>query len=118
MGQLPSRVFMAIADNDACTGSITKNPFNFKHFNTSQVGVYLNGEMSGLPLKLNFTDNQCVDGCRSLFTTAGRIDMDNVLDIRRVDYKSGYLFLYLIHLSFFVMGSLKNGKEMELCERI
>ena len=71
MGQLPNRVFMAMVDNDACTGSIAKNPFNFKHFNTSQMGIYLNGEMPGPPLELNFTDNQYIDGYRSLFTTAG-----------------------------------------------
>ena len=90
VGQLPNRVFMAMVDSDACTGSIAKNPFNFKHFNTSQMGIYLNGEMPGLPLELNFTDNQYIDGYRSLFTTAGRIDMENGLDIMRVDYKSGY----------------------------
>ena len=90
MGQLPNRVFMAMVDNDACTGSIAKNPFNFKHFNTSQMGIYLNGEMPGPPLELNFTDNQYIDGYRSLCTAAGPIDIENGLDVTRVDYKSGY----------------------------
>ena len=81
---------MAVVDNDAYTGSIAKNSFNFKHLNASQVPIYLNGEMPGPPLKLNFTDNRHIDGYRSLFATAGRIDMDNGLDIMRVDYKSGY----------------------------
>ena len=76
--------------NDAYTGSIAKNPFNFKHFNASQVDIYLNGEMPGPPLKLNFPDNQYIDGYRSLLATAGRIDMENGLDITRVEYKSGY----------------------------
>ena len=35
VSQLPNRVFMAIVDNDAYTGSIAMNPFNFKHFNSS-----------------------------------------------------------------------------------
>ena len=48
MGQLPNRVFMAMVDNDAYTGSIAKNPFNFKHFSTSQVTIYLNWEMRAL----------------------------------------------------------------------
>ena len=60
-----------MVDNDAHTGSIVKNPFNLKHFNASQVDIYLNGEMPGPPLKLNFTDNQYIDGYRSLFATAG-----------------------------------------------
>ena len=35
VGQLPNRVFIAMVDNDAHTGSIARNPFNFKHFNAS-----------------------------------------------------------------------------------
>ena len=71
MGQLPNRVLMDMVDKDAYRGNIAKNPFNFKHFNTSEVGIYLNGEIFGPPLKLNFTDNQYIDGYRSLFATAG-----------------------------------------------
>ena len=40
VGQLPNRVFMAMVGNDAYTGSIAKNPFNFKHFTASQVGIF------------------------------------------------------------------------------
>ena len=74
--------------------------------------------MPGLALKVNFTDNQYIDGYRSLFATGGRIDMDNGLDITTADYKSVIVFLDSTHLLLFVMESLKNGKEMELCERI
>ena len=45
VGQLPKRVFSVMAVNDACTGSISKNPLNVKHFYTPQVGIFLNGEM-------------------------------------------------------------------------
>ena len=62
---------MAMVDNDACTGSIAKNPFNFKHFNASQVGIYLNREIPVPPLKLNFTDNLYIDGYRGLLRTTG-----------------------------------------------
>ena len=44
VGQLPKRVFFVMAVNDACTGSISKNPLNFKHFYTPQVGIFLNGK--------------------------------------------------------------------------
>ena len=44
--------------------------------------------------------------------------MDNGLDITTADYKSVIVFLDSTHLLLFVMESLKNGKEMELCERI
>ena len=35
VGQLPNRVFMAMVDNDSITGSVAKNPSNFKQFNAS-----------------------------------------------------------------------------------
>ena len=57
VGQLLNRVSMAMVDNDAYTGSIAKNPFNFKHFSASQVTTYLNGEMSAPRLELNFAGN-------------------------------------------------------------
>ena len=56
VGQLRNRVFMAMVDNDACTGSIKKNPFNFKHFSSSQVAIALDGEMPASLLKLSFTE--------------------------------------------------------------
>ena len=61
---------------------------------------------------------QYVDGYRSLFATAGRIDTDNGLDIKRADYKSGYCIFGFDTFPLFAMGSLKNRKEMELCKRI
>ena len=90
VSQLPNIVFMDMDDNDTYTGSIAKNSFNFKHFNASQVAIYLNGEMPARPLKLDFADNQYIDEYRSLFATAVRIDMDNGLGITRAVYKSGY----------------------------
>ena len=106
VGQLPNRVFMAMVDNDAYTGSIAKDPFNFKHFSACQVAIYLNGEMPAPPL--NFVDNQYIDRYRSLFATAGQIDMDNGLDITRADYKSGYCIF-----GFDTSPSLCHGELQE-----
>ena len=89
VGQLPNRLVMDIVDNDVYTGSIAKNSFNFKHFNAFWLRIYLNGKILGLPHKLNFTDNQYIDRYRNVFAT-GRIDMDNSLNIMRVDSKSDY----------------------------
>ena len=70
--------------------------------------VYLNGEMPGPPLKLNFTDNQYIDGYRSLFATAGLIDANNGLDNTRVNYKSGYCIF-----GFGTSPTLYHGEPQE-----
>ena len=90
VGQLRNRVFIAVVDHDAYAGSIAKNPLNFKHFNASQVPIYLNVEMPSPSHKLSFIYNQFIDRYKSLFATAGWIDMDNGLNITRTDNKSGY----------------------------
>ena len=51
---------------------------------------------------------QYVDGYRSLFATAGRIDTDNGLDIKRADYKSGYCIF-----GFDTFPSLCHGEPQE-----
>ena len=108
VGQLSNRVFMTMVDSDAYIGSVTKNPFTLKHFSASQLAIYLNGEMSVPPLKLKFVDNHYIDIYRSLFATAGRIDMDNGLDITRSDYKSGYCIF-----GFDTSPSICNGEPLE-----
>ena len=117
MGQLLNIVCMVMVDNGAYTGSITKNPFNFNHFSASQVAIYLNGKISTTQLKPNVAD-QYIDGYRSLFATARPVDMDIGLDIKRAGYKSGYCIFGYDTLPLFVRGNLKNGKEMEFCEKI
>ena len=62
VGHLLNRVFMAMTDDDAYTRSITKNLFNFKHFRASQVVIYLNEKIPVPTLKLNFVDDQYIDG--------------------------------------------------------
>ena len=111
VSQLPNTEFMAMVDNDAKTGSIMKNPFNFKHFNESQVVIHLNGEMPVPPLKLTFANNQYVDGYRSLFETAGQIDTNNGLDIARADYKSGYCIFEFDTSSSFCHGEPQEWKR-------
>ena len=61
-------------------GSIAKNPFNFRNFSASQVAIYLNGEMPAP--SLNFASIKYTDGYRSLFATAGLIDIYDGLVLR------------------------------------
>lgn len=44
LGVLPRRVFIGLVENKAFTGDVTKNPFNFKHFNINYLAVNVDGE--------------------------------------------------------------------------
>ena len=44
LGRIPKRIVLGFVDTEAFNGSYTSNPFNFKHHNLAQVGVYVDGE--------------------------------------------------------------------------
>ena len=74
--------------------------------------------MAGPPFKLNFTDNQYVDGYRSLYATAGRRDTNNDFDITRVGYKSCHFIFGFNTSPTLPWRASRTGKKMELGERI
>ena len=93
-GQLPSRLVIGCADNDAFNGNYVKNPFNFKHFSLSEISFHLDGHTQPVkPLKPNFNNNQYIQAYMSLFSRTGK-----KTDIAREDYPNGYA-LYAFYLS-------------------
>jgi hypothetical protein len=43
-GQLPSRIVIGYVDNDAFNGNYKKNPFNFQHYNITEISLYVDGQ--------------------------------------------------------------------------
>ena len=73
------------------------------------MAIYLNGEIPAPSLKLNFVDNEYIDGYRSLFATAGRINLTAELTINLV-----VVFLDCKHFSSLPWGASrieKNGNS-------
>ena len=98
-GQLPTRLVIGCVDNDAFNGNYEKNPFNFKHYNMSQLKVYLDGQQQTVrPLELNFANSQYVTAYMSLFTGTGKQFEDAGNGIHRDDYARGYT-LYAFDLT-------------------
>ncbi|XP_066486028.1 uncharacterized protein F54H12.2-like [Tiliqua scincoides] len=56
LGQLPKMVVIGLVDNDAFSGTFSKNPFNFKHYEISYFAIYLSGYE--IPAKLFQPDFQ------------------------------------------------------------
>ena len=60
-------------DNDSYNGNYEKNPFNFQHYNLTQIGISVNGEeVPFKPLKLNSDDKLIVTAYNTLFSGTGK----------------------------------------------
>ena len=54
-GLVPKTFVFGLVDSDAFNGAYKKNPFNFKNFSVSYVGISVNGqEIPFRPLKLSY----------------------------------------------------------------
>jgi hypothetical protein len=54
-GALPNRIMIGMVNTDAFNGTYTKNPFNFKNYDITTMGLTVSGEnLPGKPLQLKF----------------------------------------------------------------
>ena len=94
LGHIPKRLVLVLVDTTAYNGTYTSNPFNFKHHNLTEVGVYVDGEqIPRKPLFLNFDDaggQNVIAGFQSLFSGTGKLSHDAGNQINRGDYGSVY----------------------------
>ena len=94
LGHIPKRLVLVLVDTEALNGTYGSNPFNFKHHNLNQVGVYVDGEqIPRKPLFLKFDEaggQNIIAGLHSLFSGTGKLSQDAGNQINRSDYGSGY----------------------------
>jgi len=98
-GQLPTRLVVGLVSNSAFNGAYDENPFNFQHYNLSQMKVYLDGQSQYVkPIETNYAQNQFVSAYLSLFSGTGKLNKDEGTDISRSEYPRGYC-LYAFDLT-------------------
>ena len=94
LGQIPKRIVLGLVDTEAYNGSYGANPFDFKHHNLTQVGVYVDGEqIPRKPLFLKFDEaggQNFIAGFQSLFSGIGKLSQDTGNQVTRSDYGQGY----------------------------
>ena len=106
-GLIPKSFVFGLVDADAYTGKSGKNPYNFKHFDVTSIGLSVNGEE--IPFKqLTLTypnDNNSntgkvdfIQAYNTLFSGTGKMYANMGLDISREDYANGYT-LYAFDLT-------------------
>jgi hypothetical protein len=68
--------------------SYTKNPFNFKNFDLSQISVTVDNEhdVPNSPLNLNFKENSYIRAYYNLFAGINRAGFDGWNEITKEDF--------------------------------
>ena len=81
-------------DNDSYNGNYKNNPFNFQHYNLTQIGISVNGEeVPFKPLKLNFDEKLFVTAYSTLFSGTGKLHGNSGSIIKREDYSEEYTII-------------------------
>ena len=94
LGEIPKRIAVCMMDNDSQNGNYKKNPFNFKHYNLTQIGISVNGEeIPFKPLKLDFDENLFVTAYNTLFSGTGKLHGNSGSIIKIEDYSEGYTII-------------------------
>src|SRR5215475_15878813 len=98
-GQLPTRVVIGFVANNAFNGAYAENPFNFHHYNLSQLKLYVDGQQGHVtPIEPDYANGRYISAYLSLFAGTDKLFRDEGLDVTREDYPNGYA-LYAFDLS-------------------
>ena len=94
LGEIPKCIAVCMMDNDSYNENYKKNPFNFQHYNLTQIGISVNGEeVPFKPLKLNFDDKLFVTAYNTLFSGTGKLHGNSGSIIKRENYSEGYTII-------------------------
>ena len=77
--------------NTAYNGIYKENPFNFEHFNLSNIAVHIDSQSDTVPSQdPDFTNSLYLRCFHSIFGGAGKVNTDEDLDVSRTEYDKGY----------------------------
>ena len=100
LGEIPKRLAICMMDNDSYNGNYKKKPFNFQHYNLTQIGIPVNGEdVSFRPLKLHFDDKLIVTAYNTLFSGTGKLhgNSGNIIKREKIIQRNTRSLLQILH---------------------
>ena len=106
-GLVPKTFVFGMVDSAAFNGAYRKNPYNFKTYTTSFLGVTVNGEAVPFrPLQLSFAaaNPRYIEAYLTMFSGTGKLFYNAGNDISRDDFCNGY-GLYAADLTPDMCGS-------------
>jgi hypothetical protein len=74
----------------AANGNYHNNPFNFQHFNVSEISISSDSHTNILPLRMNFDRNSYVQAYQNLFEGCGIFFKDAGNNISREMFSKGF----------------------------
>ena len=112
---VPSRIVFGFVSADAFNGNVTKNPFNFKHYDVADIGVTVDGLSVGKPLQLSGWDQdndegrQYVDAYNNLFQVSGTMGQNGGNNITIDQFAQGFTLF-----AFNLEPEMKQGNYLNL----
>lgn len=89
--QAPKRMYFAIINHTAKAGSYDHDPFNFKHYNLSSIGLEIDGSpVPSKAIKCNFDDHSWTHAYFNTFVAAGKAHSDSDHGITLSKFAKGY----------------------------
>ena len=115
LGEISKRIAICMMDNDSYNGNYKKNPFNFQHYNLTQIGISVNEEeIPFKPLKLNFGDKLFITAYNTLFSGTGKLHGNSGSIIKREDYSEGYAIIVADLIPFEIGDNFDLKAEVRL----
>lgn len=109
LGKTPDRIIIGLVETKAYQGDSEKNPFNFQHFNLSQIALYKDGMPFPRPItRLDYTNKNYAEAYHNLMVSVHGNDSRFVPYITYKDFGSGYA-LYCYDMSPDQLGSTTHG---------
>ena len=100
-GLVPKTFVFGMVHSAAFNSDYKKNPYNFKTFTTSFLGMTVNGEeVPFKPLQLSYTaaNPRYIEAYLAMFSGTGKLFYDSGIDMPRTDFANGYA-LYVADLT-------------------